>query len=360
MSANWSTSDWMVEASRLRSRSTPELARLRAIASPLDWNSPRICRRRVSVMTSAATTVTVSSSTPRKSRILAVSPMPRTARVGGAGCDSGDACGASAAAAVGGSSYRWAGSDMDHRAPVVDGHPGVAREPREVDLVEALVAVGSEGERSADAQVELADRFERRLEAPPARSGSRAAQPLDDHSRVDEALEADEAVRLDAVLGVAERRRQLELPLVHQAAVQVYAGQRAFGRVARHHLRVDQARGVVAPGPAPVLEQQPAHRLAADERDVADRHRPAQVARRAHEGAAGLVGAGAEHRLDAGVAQVPGRHAHVGVESGAAAVRGLGGDARAVQRQAARHAVGAAAAVGVDLVEDAEAANAGG
>src|SRR6202049_2268274 len=302
MSANWSTRDWMVEASRLRIRSTPELARLRAIASPLDWNSPRICRRRVSVMTSAATTVTASSSTPRKSRILAVSPRPLTARTVLAGCGSSapalacgtprrsaasGRCGSSSWARSGcaggagrsgasGISGRPAGSDRDHRAPVVDGHPGVACEPREVDLVESLVAVRPEGERSADAQVELADRVERRLEAPPARSGSRAAQPLDDHPRVDEALEADEAVRLDAVLGIAERRRHLGLPLVHEVAKEAHAGQRTVRCVARHPLPLGTARGVVAPGLAPVLEQQPAHRLAADERDVADRHRPAQ------------------------------------------------------------------------------------
>src|SRR5579864_8535458 len=311
MFANWSTRDWIVEASRLRIRSTPELARLRAIASPFDWNSPRICRRKVSVMTSAATAVSASSSTPRKSRILPVSPRPRTVR---AACDACATCvicaGSAAATASSGTPYRPgagtagisgrpAGSDMDHRAPVVDGHPGVACEPREVDLVEPLVAVRSEGERSADSEVELADRFERRLEAPPARSGPRAAQPLGDHPRVDEALEADEAVGLDAVLRVAERRRRLGLPLVHEAAIELHAGQPAVRGVARHHLRVDQARRVVAPGLAPVLEQQPAHRLAADERDVADRHRPALVARRAHESAAGLVGAGAEHRLDA-------------------------------------------------------------
>src|ERR1700687_2721803 len=243
MSANWSTSDWMVEASRLRIRSTPELARLRAMASPLDWNSPRIWRRKVKVITSAATTVTASSSTPRKTRILAVSPSPRAGSGGGAGAGGGTPRGSSggsgvlpACSGVSGISCRLAGSDMGHRFPVVDGHPGFAREAREVDLVEPLVAVRPEAERSADAEIELADRFECRFEALPAGSGSGAAQPLDDHPRVDEAFEADEAVRLDAVLGIAQRRRRFRFPLVHEAAIQVHAGQRTVRRVARHHL----------------------------------------------------------------------------------------------------------------------------
>src|SRR5438309_2724662 len=103
-----------------------------------------------------------------------------------------------------------------------------------------------------------------------------------------------------------------------------------------------------------MLEEEMQHRLGADERHVRDRHSPAQVPRGPHERAATLIGAGAQHRLDAGLAKRLHGRSHVVLELGAADIGGLGGDPHSAVREPAGDAVGTAAAVGVDLVVDAE------
>src|SRR5213594_2174426 len=211
----------------------------------------------------------------------------------------------------------------------------------------------SEREGRADAEVEALERFQRLPERRAARVRPGAAQPFDDHAGIDEALEAPEAELLGRMLGVAQRLGHLRVVLVHQRPILDDAGQ-AHVVVARHHLRVDERLRVVAPRGLAVLDEQGQHCLGADERHVGDRHGPAHVARGPDERATALVGPGAQHRFDAGLAERLHRRSRVVLEPGAADVGGLGGDPRAVLREPAGDAVGAAATVGVDLVVDAE------
>ena len=195
----------------------------------------------------------------------------------------------------------------------------------------------------------------RRLDPRRIRAG--APQRLHDDPRVDEPFEADEAVGLRRVLVVTQRRGQRRAAALHQRAVLADAGQ-ADVVVARHDLRVHQRARVVAAGGLAVLDQQPEHGIGAHERHVGDRHRPAEVARGAHEGAAALVGAGAEHDVHAGPAQRVDRRPHVVLELGAARVGRLDRHAGPARGQRPGHAVGATPAVGVRLGVDAEGAGA--
>src|SRR5206468_12144292 len=83
------------------------------------------------------------------------------------------------------------GGPVGHRDPALVLHGG------EIDAVQALVALGAEGERRADAEIDVPHRFERVAEA-----GTRGVRPgpaerLDHHLGVHEALQADEAAPLD-------------------------------------------------------------------------------------------------------------------------------------------------------------------
>src|SRR6266571_2018983 len=88
------------------------------------------------------------------------------------------------------------GSRPNDRCPIGDRHPASGFDAGEVHAVQALVPLGTEAERRADAEIDVAHGLERLAQARARRVVSGAAQPLGNHLRVDEPLEADEAVPL--------------------------------------------------------------------------------------------------------------------------------------------------------------------
>ena len=145
--------------------------------------------------------------------------------------------------------------------------------------------------------------------------------------------------------------------LVHERPVLGDSG-KAEIVVARHHLGIDEGPRVVAPCLLALLEQESEHRVGADEGDVRDRHRPAEIAHGPDEGAATLIGARAQDDLAPALAQHRDRGRHVVVEPGPADVGGFGHHLGPALGERALRGVGAAPAVGVDLVEQAELASA--
>src|SRR5919106_2761518 len=269
--ANWSISACTVEASRVRMRSTPDEARLFAMAVPLDVNSSVIRWRSVWTEMNQVTAASGTSTAARNRMILARRPKRGVWLF-----------------------MRRPPSGLHGRRPVRDRNPALTVDAREVHAVESLVTLGSEAERRTDAEVEVLERLQRLPETGPGRMWARPAHRLDHDPRVHVALQADEAVALGHVLVVAERGRDRRVVALHQGAVLDHAGQ-GHVVVARHHLRVDERAGVVPAVALAVLDEEPQHRVGAHEGHVGDRHRPAEVAGGAHEGPAALVGARAQH-----------------------------------------------------------------
>src|SRR4026209_1127869 len=150
MPANWSISTCTVEASRVRMRSTPDEARLFAMAVPLEVNSSVMRCRRVCTETSHGTAASGMSTAARNRMTLDWRPnrslplfMTRSL------------------------------SGLHGQGPVGDGHPPLAVDAREVDAVESLVTFGAEGQGSADAEVEAFERLQRLPETGPGRTRPR-------------------------------------------------------------------------------------------------------------------------------------------------------------------------------------------
>src|SRR5215470_7921760 len=169
-------SAWTVEASRLRMRSTPEDARLFAMAVPFDVNSSVISLRSVrteayQVMAARGTSTMVRKtmifvSRPNRMRKLIIVMFP---------------------------------SNLDRRRPVGDRHPAFSGHAREVHGVESLVSLRSERQRRADAEIEIAQRLQRLPECRACGLRPHAAQRLHHHLGVHEPFEADEAEPLHRV-----------------------------------------------------------------------------------------------------------------------------------------------------------------
>src|SRR5215471_19660882 len=215
MPANWSIRACTVEASRVRMRSTPEEARLLAMALPLEVNSAVICRRRVCTDTyqlMAASGI----KTAARNRMTFVRRPNRAVPP-----------------------FIAPSSRAHCRRPVGDWDPPLSVHAGEIDAVETLVTVGAERQRRPDAQVEVLEGFESLAVPDAGEAGPRPPQGLHDDLGVDVALEADEAVALDRVLVVLERGRHRRVVLVHRGPVLRDPGQRHVV-VGRHHLGADQ------------------------------------------------------------------------------------------------------------------------
>src|SRR5713101_2901888 len=139
--ANWSIKACTVEASRVRMRSTPDDARLLAMALPLDVNSSVICRRRVCTETYQVTAASGISTAARNRMILASRPN-RVLEV-----------------------FMARSSGLDRRRPVGDRDPPLPFHAGKVDVVEPLVTLGAEGQRGPDAEIEVLERLQRLAEA---------------------------------------------------------------------------------------------------------------------------------------------------------------------------------------------------
>src|SRR5882762_1784841 len=176
-----STRACTVEASRLRMRSTPEEARLLAMAVPFEVNSSVICARSVRTETYQVTAASGTSRTVRKTMIFVSRPIRSLSMA--------------------------APLDLNCRRPVGDRDPPLALDASEVDGVEALVPLGPERQRRADPEIEVAQRLERLPERRARGLRAGAAQRLHHDLGVHEALEADEAHPLHRVLRVAQRLR---------------------------------------------------------------------------------------------------------------------------------------------------------
>src|SRR5688500_7285119 len=184
-----------VEASRVRIRSTPEEARLFAMAGPFDVNSSVISCRSVRTETYQVTAASGMRTTARNTTIFGSNPNRRR------------------------TDFITDPLHRDGRRPVGDRNPAFALDAGEIDGVQALVPLGSESERGADPEIETPQRFERLPERRPRRLRSGALQRLHDHLRVHEALEADEAVALDGIARIAQCLRHRRIVAVHQQAV---------------------------------------------------------------------------------------------------------------------------------------------
>src|SRR5262249_16084781 len=119
--------------------------------------------------------------------------------------------------------------------------------------------------------------------------------------------------------------------------------------------RVEQVLRVVLPLRLARLHEQGEQVLAADERDVGDGHVQAGVAGVADEGGTGRVGADGDDEVGPSLLQNLDLLLEAVAGGGAAAVGGLAGDLQVMFGQGGADAVPAAAAVGVDLVEDGDA-----
>src|SRR4030095_9680745 len=146
MRANSSTSDCTDEASRVEMRSTPEEARLPAMASPLETNSSVMAALMERAETYHVTAARGTRVTTRKITILPRRPRPRRA-----GCPV--VCSLSGSSLVRAMTFSC-GSGAIGRGPIGDGYPVLAQHPGEVDAVETLVALRSEGQRGSDAEID--------------------------------------------------------------------------------------------------------------------------------------------------------------------------------------------------------------
>src|SRR5882724_88999 len=345
MRANSSTSDCTDEASRVEIRSTPEEARLDAMASPFETNSSVMA-----VLMDRAETYHVTAARGTRTATRKITIFPRRPRPRRAGCPA--VCSSSGSFLVRAMTFSC-GSGANGRGPIGDGHPVLALHPGEVDAVEPLVTLRSEAEGGPYAEVDVVERLEGLAQACAGRIGAGPAQRLHGDLGVDEAFEADEAVALGRVAAVPQRFRQGRIVLVHEGPVFGDAGEAEIV-VARHYLGIDEGARVVAPRRLALLEEKGEHRVGSDEGDIRDRHRKAHVARGADEGAAALIGARAQDDLTPGLAQHRDRGRHIVVEPGPADVGRLGRDLGASLGERALRAIGAAPAVGVYLIEEAE------
>src|SRR5918996_3462749 len=196
MPANWSINACTVEASRVRMRSTPDEARLLAMAVPLEVNSSVIRWRSVCTEMNQVTAASGTSTAARNRMILARRPKRGLWLF-----------------------MRWPPSGLHGRRPVGDRHPALAVDAGEVNTVEALVALGAEAQRRPDAEVEALERLQRLPEPGPRRIRSRPSQRLVHHPGVHVSLQADEAVALRHILVVAQGGRRRWVVALHQSAV---------------------------------------------------------------------------------------------------------------------------------------------
>src|SRR4030095_1192166 len=250
MRANSSTSDCTDEASRVEIRSTPEEARLPAMASPFETNSSVMA-----ALIDRAETYHVTAARGTRAATRKMTILPRTPRPRRAGCSA--FCFSSGSFLVRAMTFSCR-SGANGRGPIGDGYPVLALYPREVDAVEPLVTLRSEGERGSDAEIDVVERLEGLAQARPGRVGPGAAQRLHRDLGVHEAFEADEAVALRRVAAVAQRFGQGRIVLVHERPVLGDAG-KAEIVVARHHLGIDEGPRVVAPRLLALLEQEGEH-----------------------------------------------------------------------------------------------------
>src|SRR5262245_19664182 len=184
-------------------RSTPEEARLEAMASPLEMNSSVMLARMERAETYHVTAASGTSAATRKSMIFPRRPsLPRRSRGSISTCCC--SCRDSRLRAIGVSS----GSGADGRGPIGNGHPAFTLHAGEVHAVETLMALRSEAERRADAEVEALERLERLLELGACGVGAGLAQRFHADLRRDETFQADEAVSLWRVRPVPERLGQ--------------------------------------------------------------------------------------------------------------------------------------------------------
>src|SRR5207244_5270586 len=218
---NWSTSACTVDASRLRMRSTPDDARLLAMAVPFDVNSSVIRSRIVRTDTYQVMAASGISTAARNTMIFGNRPNRMRALI------------------------MIAPLDLDGCRPVGDRDPSVPFDACEVDGVEALVPLGPERQRRADSEIEIAQGLQRLPERRARGLRARTAQRLHHDLGVHEPLEADEAHPLDGVLRVAQRLRDGRIVTLHQHAVLGDRGQRRVV-VGRYHLRLHERPREVA------------------------------------------------------------------------------------------------------------------
>src|SRR6266496_819695 len=152
MRANSSTSDCTDEASRVEIRSTPEEARLPAMASPFETNSSVMA-----FLMDRAETYHVTAARGTRAATRKITIFPRRPRPRRAGCPA--FCSSSGISLVRAITFSC-GSGANGRGPIGDGHPVLALHPGEVDAVEPLVALGSEAEGGPDAEVDVVERLE--------------------------------------------------------------------------------------------------------------------------------------------------------------------------------------------------------
>src|SRR5258706_11662955 len=138
MPANWSMSACTVEASRVRMRSTPEDARLFAMALPFEVNSVVIWRRSVCTDTYQVTAASGMRTAARKRMIFVRRPNRALLVV-----------------------FMARSSGLDRRRPVGDRDPPLPVHAGEIDAVETLVPLGAERQRRPDAEIESLQRFQR-------------------------------------------------------------------------------------------------------------------------------------------------------------------------------------------------------
>src|ERR1700730_6388182 len=260
-------------------RSTPEDARLEAMASPLDTNSSVMLVLIDRAETYHVTAARGTSAGTRKTTILPRRPSLRPRRTVGCSVFCSDCASLVRAMEIS------CGLGAAGQSPIGAGHPALALDAGEVHAVKALVALGAEGERRADAEVDIAKRLEGLPQARPGRIGAGPSQRFDGDLGVDETLEADEAVALGGVAPVTQRLRKRRAVLVHERAVLGDPGQ-AQVVVARHDLGIHEGAQVVAAGRLTLLEQERQHRVRADEGDVRYRHGPSPPPRGPSDGGA--------------------------------------------------------------------------
>src|SRR2546426_4554454 len=230
-----STRACTVDASRLRMRSTPEEARLLAMAVPFDVNSWVICARSVRTETYQVTAASGTSRTVRKTMIFVSRPIRIRSL--------------SMASPL----------DLNRRRPVGDRHPALAIDAREVHRVEPLMPLGPEGHRRTDSEIEVAERFQRLPERRARGLRTGPAQRLHDDLGVHEPLEADEAHLLHVVVRVAQRLGHGGVVALHERAVLGDSGERRVV-VARHPPRGDEPARGIASAALSVLHEQLEHR----------------------------------------------------------------------------------------------------
>ncbi len=145
---------------------------------------------------------------------------------------------------------------------------------------------------------------------------------------------------------------------IHQFTVLLH-GREGCVFVARDHLGIDQIRRVVFPARLTAGAQEVEHRHAADEREVGDGDIPVRIPRVANKGGRGRVRANDDDRIRVCLAQNVHLLAEALLVGGAPRISGFPDHRERMFLQRPPHAVPAASAVGISLIQhsDALAAN---